>query len=45
MFPGSLARVRKIPYGGRPKYVKLSPRDDGEFLADIFFEGVHEFFF
>ena len=39
----SPARIRKTPYGGRPKYVKLSPRDDGEFLADVFFEG--EFFF
>lgn len=29
------------PYGGRPKYVKLNPADDGKGLASMFFEGMY----
>lgn len=28
------------PYGGRPKFVKLDPTDDGKGLASIFYEGM-----
>lgn len=28
------------PYGGRPKFVKFAPGDDGEFLPYIFYEGL-----
>lgn len=29
------------PYGGRPKFVKLDPTDDGKGLASIFYEGMY----
>lgn len=28
-----------LPYGGRPKFIKLHPKDDGKGLAPVFFEG------
>ncbi|KAJ3541772.1 hypothetical protein NMY22_g3762 [Coprinellus aureogranulatus] len=32
-------RNMRMPYGGRPKYVKLASEDSGLFLPPIFFEG------
>ena len=29
-----------LPYGGKPKFVKLAPNDNGEHLDPVFFEGV-----
>ncbi|EAU85675.2 hypothetical protein CC1G_10947 [Coprinopsis cinerea okayama7 len=35
---GMDVRNTVVPYGGRPKYVKLAPGDTGKYLPPIFFE-------